>query len=677
MTNPLLELWDTPFRLPPFGRIAEAHFSPAIAGAMAEQLAEIDVIADDPAVPDFANTIEAMERTGQALDRVAAVFFNLCSSHTNDALQQIQRDVAPKFAAHQSAILMNARLFARVRALVEAGERLGLDAERARVLELYHRMFIKAGAQLTGDDRQRMAVILQRLAELGTEYGQNVLADEKDWVLFLGADDLDGLPEFLTASAAREAKSRAGSGDYAITLSRSSVEPFLAMSTRRDLREIAWRAWAARGETKNWPLVEEMIALRAERAGLLGFANFAEYKLHDQMAKTPQAVRDLLMAVWEPARKRAGEEAEALAALAAEEGANIEISPWDWRYYAEKQRKRLHDLDAAETKPYLQLDAMIEAAFDVANRLFGLSFTALPGLTLHHPDARAWEVFGPDGAHLAVFIGDYFARPSKRSGAWMSGYRSQQKLWQPGRPIVMNTLNIAPGGEGEATLLTWDDAHTLFHEFGHALHGMMSDVTYPLISGTSVARDFVELPSQLFEHWLGQAEILAKHARHYQTGAPMPADMIARLKAAENFDKGFSTVEYTASALVDLEMHMLSGTQGIDGRAFEAEILERLGMPSAITMRHQTPHFQHVFTGDGYSAGYYSYMWSEVMDADAFKAFEETGDAFDADTADRLRRFIYSAGGSQDPEAAYIAFRGALPGIDALLEGRGLVDGAA
>ena len=672
MTNPLLAPWDAPFGLPPFERIGEAHFGPAFATAMAQQLVEIEAIAGDPAVPDFANTIEAMERTGQALDRVAAVFFNLTSSHTNDALQAIQREVAPKLAAHDSAILLNARLFARVLALVEAGEALGLDAEQARVLELYHRMFVKAGAKLDGDARGRMTAIMQRLAELGTAFGQNVLADEKDWVLVLGEGDLAGLPDFLTAAAAREATARGEPGQYAITLSRSSIEPFLTFSARRDLRETAWRAWTARGETTNWPLVEETVKLRVERAKLLGFNNFAEFKLHDQMAKTPGAVRDLLTAVWGPARKRAEEEAETLSALAAEQGANIELAPWDWRFYAEKQRKREHDLDEAETKPYLQLDAIIKAAFGVANRLFGLSFQAVEGLALHHPEARAWEVTGPDGGHLGLFIGDYFARPSKRSGAWASGFRGQQKLWPPGRPIIMNTLNISPGGEGEPALLTYDDARTLFHEFGHALHGLMSDVTYPFIAGTSVARDFVELPSQLYEHWLSVPEVLAEHARHYRTGEPMPAGMIARLKAAETFNQGFATVEFLASALVDLEMHVLEDAEGFDGKAFEAKVLEGIGLPGAIAMRHATPHFQHVFAGDGYSAGYYSYMWSEVMDADAFKAFEEAGDVFDPGTARRLARYVYSAGGRQDPEAAYVAFRGKLPGVEALLEGRGL-----
>ena len=662
MTNPFLTDWDTPFGLPPFARIEIAHFRPAFDTALAEHKAEIEAIAGNAATPDFDNTIKAMELAGKTLSKVAGVFFNLCSSHTNPDLQAIEREMSPILSRHHSAVLLNQDLAARVFAIPAEG----LTPEQARVLKLYIEMFERAGARLGEAERARMTEIKARLSELGTAFSQNVLHDESEWVMELGQGDLDGLPDFLISAARAEAEGR-GLAGWAITLSRSSIEPFLTFSTRRDLRETAWKAWQARGEETNWPLIEETVKLRIERANLLGFNTFAAYKLDNQMAKTPEAVRDLLMAVWAPARTRAGEEAEALQTLAAEEGANIDIQGWDWRHYAEKLRKQRFDLDEAETKPYLTVDAMIEAAFAVANRLFGLSFSPVEA-DLHHPDARAWEVTR-DGQHIALFIGDYFARPSKRSGAWMSGLREQQKLEDPQRPIILNTCNFA---KGNPTLLTYDDARTLFHEFGHALHGMMSDVTYPMISGTSVARDFVELPSQLYEHWLSVPEILEAHAKHYQTGAPMPAALIEKIKAAETFNQGFATVEYTASALVDLEMHVLESAEDFDGRVFEAEVLSRIGLPAAIPMRHRTPHFQHVFSGDGYSAGYYSYMWSEVMDADAFKAFEETGDPFDPATAARLAEHVYSAGGKQEPEAAYTAFRGRLPGVDALLEGRGL-----
>ncbi|MEM9044907.1 MAG: M3 family metallopeptidase [Pseudomonadota bacterium] len=663
MANPFLEHWDTPFEVPPFGKIKIEHYRPAFDAAIASHKEEIFEIAGDPTPANFINTIEAMERAGETLDKICAVFFNLSSSHTNEDLQTIEREIAPLLSRHSSSVMLNQDLAARVFAVPKDG----LDTERARVLKLYIESFERAGARLNEKNRQRIADIQARLSELGTQFSQNVLKDEADWSMTLGENDLDGLPAFLVAQAKSEAETRDAEG-YVITLSRSSVEPFLVFSDRRDLREIAWKAWIARGEETNWPLIEETITLRVERAKLLGFQDFASFKLDNQMAKNPNNVRELLMAVWEPALARAQEEAEALQTLASEEGANIQIEGWDWRHYAEKLRKKTYDLDEAETKPYLTLDAMILAAFSVAGRLFGLEFQEVEGLTLHHPDARAWEVT-KNGDHVALFIGDYFARPSKRSGAWMSAYRGQEKLKQPERPIILNTCNFA---KGSPTLLTFDDARTLFHEFGHALHGMLSDVTYPRISGTNVARDFVELPSQLYEHWLSVPEVLAEFARHYETGEAMPMALIEKIKAADTFNQGFATVEYTGSALVDLEMHTLSDGDAFDGRAFEQATLEKIKMPRAIPMRHRTPHFQHVFSGDGYSAGYYSYMWSEVMDADAFKAFEEAGDPFDPATAERLAKHVYSAGGREEPDKAYIGFRGNLPEIDALLEGRGL-----
>ncbi|MEM7178976.1 MAG: M3 family metallopeptidase, partial [Pseudomonadota bacterium] len=595
MDNPLLEQWKTPFGLPPFDRIEVAHFQPAFDAAIAGHKAEIAAIAAEEATPDFANTIEALERAGDRLDKVAGVFFTLSSSVTTEALQKIEREIAPVLSRHGSAMLLNQDLARRVFSVSDQG----LDAEQARVLKLYVEMFERAGARLDAAGRDRIADIQARLSELGTAFSQNVLKDEADWTLVLGEGDLEGLPEFLVVQAAGEARRREVAG-YVITLSRSSIEPFLVFSTRRDLREAAWRAWIARGEATNWPLIGETVRLRVERAKLLGFKDFASFKLDNQMAGTPEAVRDLLMAVWTPARARAEEEARALQALAAEEGANIDIEGWDWRHYAEKLRKRKFDLDEAETKPYLTLDAMIAAAFSVANRLFGLEFSPVEGVALPHEDARTWEVTR-GGAPVALFVGDYFARPSKRSGAWMSGLRQQEKLTGDTRPIILNTCNFA---KASPAFLTYDDARTLFHEFGHALHGMMSDVTYPMISGTSVARDFVELPSQLYEHWLSVPDVLAEFARHYDTGEPMPRALIEKIKAAETFNQGFATVEYTGSALVDLEMHTLGVADGFDGRKFETETLAKIGMPRAIPMRHRTPHFQHVFAGDGYSAGY-------------------------------------------------------------------------
>lgn len=669
--NPFLQNWTLPFELPPFATIKDEHFGPAFEQAFTQSRTAISTIAQNPAAPTFANTIEALERADTLMNKVAGVFFNLSGSNSNPALEALQRDLSPKFAAFNSETMMNAALFVRVKTLFDAIGNLDLTPEQNRVLTLYHRMFVRAGAALKGADRTRLAEVSKRLAVLGTAFTQNLLADEREWFMLLREDDLDGLPEFLKDSARAAAQERGEQG-YVITLSRSLIVPFLQFSTRRDLREKAFVAWGKRGEnagaTDNRAIVAETLALRQERARLLGYASFADFKLEPEMAKTPAAVHDLLMAVWEPAKAQANRDAAKLTEMMHAEGVNGDLEPWDWRHYAEKRRLAEHDLDETELKPYFQLDRMIEAQFDCANRLFGLTFTPLD-VPLYHPDARAWEV-RKDGKHLAVFIGDYFARQSKRSGAWCSSFRSQSRLDGEVTPITVNVCNFAKAPKGQPSLLTFDDAHTLFHEFGHALHAMLSDVTYDMISGTSVARDFVELPSQLYEHWLTVPDVLQKFATHAETGRAIPQDLLNRLLAAKNFDQGFATVEFTASALVDLAFHQ--GVAPADPMARQADILAELGMPAAIRMRHATPHFAHVFSGDGYSSGYYSYMWSEVMDADAFAAFEETGDPFDPDMAARLAKHIYSAGGTQEADQLYLAFRGRLPGVDALLTGRGL-----
>ena len=675
--NPLLANWNTPFEVPPFEQIKNEHYREAFDKALLESEAEIDRIAENSDEPTFVNTIAAMESAGEALSKVSGVFFNLSGSNTNDEMQKIQREMAPKLSAHSSKIMLNAKLFARIEVLYLGRDNLDLNPEAKRVLERYHSNFIRSGAKLEGDERTRMAQVSSELATLGTQFSQNILADESAYELVLEkGDDLAGLPDFLVSAAASAAQERGHDGKYVITLSRSLIEPFLQFSSRRDLRETAYKAWIARGEnggdTDNLDIIANTLKLREERANLLGFKTFADFKLEDQMAKTPDAVRNLLMQVWEPAKKRAGEEAAKLQDLANSQGANFKIAPWDWRYYSEKLRSAEYDLDEAEIKPYLQLDNMIDAAFETANRLFGLTFEERKDIPKYHDDVRTFEVKNKDGEHVALFIGDYFARTSKRSGAWMSGFRSQEKLKGDITPIIVNVMNFAKAPKGEASLLTFDDAHTLFHEFGHALHGMLSNVTYPSISGTSVARDFVELPSQLYEHWLDEKEILAKYAVHSKTGEAMPDVLIEKLKAANTFNQGFATVEYTSSALVDLELHTMPAKDVQDISAIEKSILAKISMPEEISMRHRTPHFAHVFSGDGYSAGYYSYMWSEVMDADAFEAFIEAGDAFDAETAERLLKYIYSAGGSRDPAELYVEFRGQMPEIDALLEGRGL-----
>jgi len=680
--NPLLEPWTGPFEAPPFHRVKPDHFRPAFEAALAEQRAEIAAIAADPAPPTFENTIAALERSGQSLDKVSSVFFNLAGADTSDELQAIEREIAPILSRHRSEIYLNDALFARVAALHAERDALGLDPEQARVLERYHIAFTRSGAGLPAAAKARLAEISECLATLGAAFGQNVLSDEKDYMLVLEApDDLAGLPASLVSAAAQTAADRGLPGKHGITLARSSVEPFLQFSARRDLREKAFRAWALRGEsggaTDNRAIAGEMVRLRAERAKLLGFETFAHFRLADRMAKTPQAALDLLQSVWTPALARARREEADLQAIIAAEGGNFTVAPWDWRYYAEKRRKVEFDFDEGETKPYLQLDKLIEAAFYAANRLFGLTFTERKDALLYHPDARAWTVARADGAPVALFIGDYFARPSKRSGAWMSAFREQHKLDGEVLPIIVNVLNFAKAGENEPCLLSFDDARTLFHEFGHALHGMLSNVTYPLISGTSVAQDFVEFPSQLYEHWLEQPEILRRFALHHETGAPMPEALLQRLLSARQFNQGFATIEFAASALVDLGLHLEPEPDSIDILAFEKQELEKLGMPEAIIMRHRTPHFQHIFSGDGYSSGYYSYLWSEILDADGFEAFEESGDLFDPATAKKLHDYVYSAGYSRDPEAAYKGFRGRAPTPQALLRKRGLAKAAS
>jgi peptidyl-dipeptidase Dcp len=680
--NPLFGTWTTPFEAPPFERLAPEHFRPAFDRALAQQRAEIAAIADGGDIPSFDNTLSALERSGRLLRRVGATFFNLTGAHTNDALQAIERELAPVLSKHRSDIFMNEALYRRVAALYARRDALGLDVEQARVLERYHTIFVRAGAQLGGPEKQRLAAILERLATLGTQFSQNVLADEKSYALVLdGEADLAGLPEFVREAAARAAAERDLAGKHVVTLSRSSIEPFLTFSTRRDLREQAFRAWSARGEgggaTDNRAIIAETVRLRAERARLLGYDTFAQYRLSDAMAKTPDAVSELLRRVWEPARAKATADRTALQALAQREGDNGPIEPWDWRHYAEKLRREKHDIDEAAIKPYFQLDRMIAAAFETARRLFGLSFEEVRNLPLYHPDVRAWRVTGPDGQHVGLFLGDYFARPSKRSGAWMSAFRSQERLSGDIRPIIVNVANFSQAAAGEPALLSFDDARTLFHEFGHALHGLLSDVTYPLLAGTAVPTDFVELPSQLYEHWLSVPEILRTYAVHYRTGEPMPEELLARVLAARNFDQGHATVEYTSSAFVDLDFHLMGDPGEVEPGAFEREALARIAMPDGITMRHRPPHFTHVFSGEGYASAYYSYLWSEVLDADAFNAFEETGDPFDPATAERLKRFVYSAGGLREPDEAYVAFRGRLPSVDPLLMKRGLVTAPA
>ncbi len=682
--NPLLApSWNTPYGLPPFSAIRPEHFAPAFEQAFARHLDDIAAITANPAPADFGNTIAAFERAGTLLTRTSHVFWNLTGANTSEPLQAVERELAPKFARHRAAIYMNPDLFARIDAVWQDRENSGLDAEQLRVAELIRKDFIRSGAQLDEKGRARLAEIMQEQAALTTSFSQNVLKDEAEFTLVLHKEeDLAGLPKSLIASAKETAIERGMPEKHVITTTRSHADPFLQFSARRDLREALFNGWTSRGDgggaSDNNAIIAKVIALRAERARLLGYETFADYKLDNTMAKTPENVHRLVDAVWEAGRRKALEEREALQQIANDEGANFAIARHDWRYYTEKLRKQQYSLDENALKSYFERNQVRAAAFHVANRLFGLTFEEVEGQDLQHPDARAWDVKDQGGRHIALFIADDFARPTKHSGAWMSAFRRQQKLDGDIRPIIVNTQNFNKPPPGQPALLSLEEARTLFHEFGHALHGMLSDVTYPRISGTSVSTDFVELPSQLYEHWLLTPQVLRRFATHYQTGEPIPDELVEKVQAMRTFNQGFMSVEYCASTLVDMDLHEMTRQEigdpdSFDARAFERQALEKIAMPEEITMRHRTPHFYHIFSGDGYAAGYYSYLWSEVLDADAFSAFEEKGNVFDPELAARLKEHIYAAGGRQEPDAAYTAFRGKLPEPDALMRKRGLV----
>jgi peptidyl-dipeptidase Dcp len=671
--NPLLAPWTTPFGVPPFDLIRPEHFVPAFDQAMADHLAEIAAIGANPEAPTFANTVEALERSGRGLERVSSVFGNLVSSLGGPALEAIDTEMSPRLAQHGMRVSLDPALFRRIDALHARREALGLAEDQMRLLERMHLNLMRSGAALGEAERARMTAISERLAVLHTAFGQNVLHDEKAWVLPLGESDLDGLPDFVLAGAKQAAAERGIEG-HAITLSRSLIEPFLTFSARRDLRQAAYQAWVARG-THDGPhdnrvLIPEILALRAERAKLLGYPSFAAFRLADSMAGRPDAAEALLAEVWEPAKHKAAVERDRLLTAARAEGFNGALAAWDWRYYAEKVRRADYALDETELKPYFVLENLQRAVFDTASRLFGLTFTPRPDVPVYHPDVRVYEVRDAAG-HVGVFIADHYGRPDKRSGAWMSSFRDQEAMDAPVSPIIVNNNNFA---KAAPTLLSFDDAETLFHEFGHALHGLLSRVRYPAQSGTSVRRDFVELPSQIYEHWVALPETLRAYARHVETDAPLPDALIERLLAAQGFNQGFGTVEYTAAALIDMALHQHPAPATIDVAAFEQSFLAEIGMPAEIGIRHRPAHFQHLFAGGGYAAGYYSYLWSEVLDADGFDAFKEAGDPFDAATAARLRSLL-SAGDTRDPMELYVAFRGRPPSTAALLRSRELVAG--
>jgi peptidyl-dipeptidase Dcp len=681
--NPLLAPWTGPYGgVPPFDQVRVADFEPALAAGMAEELAEIGRIADNPAPPTFDNTIAALERAGRTLERVSRILGIYTSTLNAPDVQAVDAKTAPLLAAHADAITQNEKLFRRIAAVYAARESSGLSSEQQRLVWYYHTRYVHDGAQLGAAAKAQLSDLNQQLASLYTKFSQNLLADENDhWLELKSEADLAGLPASIRSEMAASAAARGIKALGAVLNTRSSVEPFLEYSTRRDLREQVWRTFVNRGDNgdahDNNATIAQILKLRAARATLLGFPTHAHWRLEDSMAKTPERAMALMQAVWPPAVARVHQEVADMQALADAESAasgaqKLSIEPWDYRYYAEKVRKARYDLDANEVKPYLQLEKLRDGMFWVAGQLFGFHFSPVPAgkVPVAHPDIRVFEVTDAAGAHVGLWYWDPYARKNKSSGAWMNEYRLQERFDRPVTTIVSNNSNFVKGANGAPVLISWTDAVTLFHEFGHALHGLSSNVSYPSLSGTSVARDYVEFPSQLLEHWLSTPEVLNHYAVHYQTGKPIPEDLVAKIHRSEQFNTGFSTVEYLSSALVDMQLH-LAGAQPIDPRAFEKAALAGLGMPREIVMRHRTPQFQHIFAGDGYSAGYYSYLWSQTLAADAWAAFTEAGGPYDPKVAARLREQIFSIGNTRDPAEAYRAFRGRDPGIGALMRERG------
>ncbi len=676
-TNPLMGYQDG---FPPFAATRAQHFSEALTHTTASHQADIQAIAHNPQAPSFANTIEALDLAGNHHGLVSRMFWNLTSSETSPELQAVEREWSPKLAAHDASIFLNAPLFARVDALHTQRAQLGLDAESLRMLERVHLDFVRAGARLQGEAKTRYGQIVETLAGLYTQFSQNVLADESGWHMTLDTEaDLAGLPDFVRESVASAAQQRGVQALGVVTLSRSLVVPFITHSSRRDLREKAYLAWVGRGgnpgDHNNWPVASQILALRQELAYLHGLPNFSVYQLADTMAQTPQAVQALLDQVWVPAKALATREQEALSGMAQSRGESAEVAPWDWRFYAEKVRQARYDLDDAQVKPYFSLERMTQAMFDVAGKLFGIAFVRNDTLVPYVADVLCYDVRHiQSGEAVGVFMADNFSRATKQGGAWMSDYRAQR-----GRgtsrvlPIIVNNNNFAQAPKGQSTLLSADDVRTLFHEFGHGLHGLLSHVRFQRLAGTHVLRDFVELPSQLFEHWAFTPQVLAQHARHVDTGEPMSQDLMDKIHAARRFNQGFEAIEYTASALVDLALHQRPDAGQLDLPTFQADTLAAFGMPASIRMRHHLPHFGHLFSGDSYASAYYVYLWAETLDADAFGAFVQANDPFDAATAKRLHDHIYSAGNSVEPGATYRAFRGRNPDVNAMLRKKGLL----
>lgn len=675
--NPFFQDYDAPFGVPPLDQIKPEHFMPAFEKGLGDHKAEVDVIATDSEAPTFANTIEAMERAGSSLDRVANVFFNLTSSNTDDEIQKIQAEITPIFTNHYTDISLNDDLFDRIKSVYEQRDTLGLRPDQARLLDEYYKNYERAGANLGYGPKTKLKALAEKLSNLSVQFGQNVLKDTNNFELVItDKAELAGLPESVISMAAQTAKELGHAGAHVFTISRSSVTPFLQFAESRDLREKIYKAYVACGNNgddfDNNRIVEEISTLRAESAKILGYKTHADYILADRMAGTPKAVNDLLNDLWEPTKRKALKEAKDLQDSIAKEGSNFTLAPWDWWYHTEKVRKERFNLDAEKIKPYFELGNVRDGAFYAAEKLYGITFKRRTDIPVHHPDVETYEVSDADGSHIGIFMVDYFMRPSKRGGAWMSSFRDQSSLDGEVRPIIINTCNFPKGADGEPSLMGFDEVRTLFHEFGHALHGLLTQCTYPSQSGTSVKRDFVELPSQIMEHWAQEPEVLKVYAKHYQTGEVIPDAYIAKIKEVDTFNQGFATMEYLAASVLDMDWCSLEDGQEVESDSFQQASMEKLGLIPEIAPRYASTHFQHIFSG-GYSAGYYSYIWAEVLDEDGYDTFREKG-IFDPERAKSFRENILEKGGSADPMDLYRAFRGQEPTVDALLKGRGLTD---
>lgn len=675
--NPLLATWTGPYGgVPPWDRVQPADFPEAFAIAIDLRQAEIDAIANNAEPPTFENTFVPLENAGRELRRLYSLFGVMSSNVSTPEIQAIDREWSPKLAAASDEITFNAELFARIDQIYQTRESAGLTPEQVRLVELTHERYVRSGARLTPEQKEELGRINQELAGLFSDFSNKVLADEDSYIHIEREEQLSGLPESLRAAYRAAAEERGLSG-WAVVNTRSSVDPFLTFADDRGLREQVWKAFKGRGDNNDANDTKEtiarIVALRAERAKLLGYESHAHWRMQGTMAEDPARAQELMMRVWPAAVARVREEVSDMQAIAEREGATITIEPWDYLYYAEKVRQERYDLDQNEIKPYFELDNMINAVFWTAEQLYGLTFHEITGeVPVFHPDVRVWEVREGD-RHVGLFYGDNFARTGKRSGAWATTYRSHENFTgERLTPLSSNNNNFVKGAPGEPVLISLDDAETLFHEFGHALHSLLSEVTYPGLAGTP--RDYVEFPSQVLEHWVLTRPVLDRFARHYQTGEPMPQALVDKIEASRTFNQGYATVEYLSAALVDMALHTRPDGQ-VDAAAFEREALEAIGMPREIALRHRLPHFNHLFSSDSYSAGYYSYLWSEVMDADTWQAFEESGNVFDPDLARGMREYILAPGNSTDRAEAYRQFRGRDPQVEALLEVRGFPTG--